>query len=203
MTTAINDNPGGWRAIVQENPGPRTLTIRIGRPRPDGSAEYVTAIGPGFNGVQVVRDTEVFPEAVQRMRAWRAGGGRIVGVSNQGGIALGHVSEADVIAAMLETQRQTGGLFDKIAYCRHHPAAEHPEMARCWCRKPAPGLLISSADSLGDSTGEIYPPYMALMVGDRDEDRECARIASVDFEWAAKWRSGIRGTTAGPGGAAT
>ena len=36
-------------------------------------------------------------------------------------------------------------------------------------------------------SGEIYPPYMALMVGDRDEDRECARIANIDFTPAFEW----------------
>lgn len=39
--------------------------------------------------------------------------------------------------------------------------------------------------------GEIYPPHLALMVGDRDEDRECARIASVDFMDAAEWRAQV------------
>lgn len=136
-------------------------------------------------------DVEVFPEAVERMKAWKAGGGRIVGVTNQGGIALGKVAERDVQQALIVTQRQCKGLFDKIAYCSHHPDAEHPEMARCWCRKPAPGLLIDAAYGLAaQHPGEMYPPYMALMVGDRPEDRECARIASIDFQAAADWRAG-------------
>lgn len=145
-------------------------------------------LGRWVNGPE---DVEVFPEAVERMRAWKAGGGRIVGVSNQGGIALRHVTAVQVQAAMLRTHELTGGLFDKIAYCSHHPSADHPEWARCWCRKPAPGLLIESGLSLTERyRDEAYPPYMALMVGDRPEDQECARIASIDFQWAADWRSG-------------
>jgi hypothetical protein len=70
-------------------------------------------------------DVEVFPEAVEMMRRWKNAGGRIIGVSNQGGVA----------------------------------------------------------------NGEIYPPYMGLMVGDRPEDQECARLAGLDFQWAADWRS--------------
>src|SRR6185437_6393361 len=65
-------------------------------------------------------DVVVFPEAVEMMRRWRAGGGRIIGVSNQGGIALGIVTMAAVAAAMAKTQRLTGNRFDKIAWCRHH-----------------------------------------------------------------------------------
>lgn len=135
-------------------------------------------------------DVVVFPEAVTLMRRWKKGGGRIVGVSNQGGIALGYQSYDDCAKAMFRTHELAERLFDRIAFCRHHPDAAHPEMARCWCRKPSPGLLIESALALAAKhPGEIYPPYMALMVGDRTEDEECARIADIDFQWAKDWRA--------------
>lgn len=146
------------------------------------------ALGRFVNGPE---DVVVFPEAVELMRRWKAGGGRIIAVSNQGGIALGIVSVEQVAAAMTETYRQCDGLFDKIAWCSHHPQANHPEMARCWCRKPAPGLLIEAALDVAAHYQEYYPPYMALMVGDRPEDEECARIAGVDFMWAADWRAQV------------
>lgn len=145
------------------------------------------ALGRFVNGPE---DVVVFPEAIEMMRRWKAGGGRIIGVSNQGGIALGIVGEGLVAAAMMETHRQTGQLFDKLAYCRHHPDAADPEMARCWCRKPKAGLLIESAiDLAARRPGEIYPPYMGLMVGDRPEDEACAEAAGLDFQWAAEWRA--------------
>jgi D-glycero-D-manno-heptose 1,7-bisphosphate phosphatase len=112
-----------------------------------------------------------------------------MGDSFAGGIALGIVDPVQVAAAMAETHRQSEELFDKIAWCSHHPDAPHPEMARCWCRKPSPGLLIEAAVDLAQHYGEFYPPYMGLMVGDRDEDRECARLAGLDFLDAAEWRS--------------
>lgn len=152
-------------------------TVRQGKDDP---------LGRFVNGPE---DVVVFPEAVEMMRRWKAGGGRIIGVSNQGGIALGIVDPTRVAAAMAETQRQTGNLFDKIAWCSHHPNAEHPEMARCWCRKPAPGLLIVAALDLAQHRREFYPPYMGLMVGDRDEDEQCARLAGLDFLTAADWRA--------------
>ena len=144
-------------------------------------------LGHFVNGPE---DVVVFPEATEMMRRWKVGGGRIIGVSNQGGIALGHLTMATCAATMMRTHELTGRLFDKIAWCQHHPSAPHPEMARCWCRKPSPGLLIEAAlDVANRHPGEIYPPYMALMVGDRPEDEECARIAGVDFVWAADWRA--------------
>jgi D-glycero-D-manno-heptose 1,7-bisphosphate phosphatase len=156
-------------------------TVREGKDDPLG--RFVN--GPG--------DVRVFPAAVDRMREWKVAGGRIVGVSNQGGIALGHVAMVRVLAAMEETHRQTGCLFDKLAFCRHHPAAEDPEMARCWCRKPRPGLAIEAACRMADQhQGESYPPHLALFVGDRDEDRRCAEALNVDFLDAREWRAGGR-----------
>jgi D-glycero-D-manno-heptose 1,7-bisphosphate phosphatase len=138
-------------------------------------------------------DVDVFPEAVEQMRRWKAAGGRIIGVSNQGGIALGHVTLEAVAEAMLETQRQVGSLFDKLAWCQHHPQAKDPEYARCWCRKPAPGLLIETALDLARHTSyrEMYPPHLGLFVGDRPEDALCAAAASFDFQWAQDWRAGV------------
>jgi len=144
------------------------------------------ALGRFVNGPE---DVVVFPEAVEMMRRWKAGGGRIIGVSNQGGIALGILSFGAVKAAMAETHKQAGELFDRLLWCMHHPNATEPEMARCWCRKPSPGLLIEGSINLAEQHHEFYPPYMGLMVGDRDEDRECARLAGLDFQDAAEWRA--------------
>jgi phosphoglycolate phosphatase-like HAD superfamily hydrolase len=50
-------------------------------------------------------------------------------------------------------------------------------------------LIEASLDVARQHPGEIYPPYMALMVGDRAEDEECARIAGIDFTPAVDWRA--------------
>jgi D-glycero-D-manno-heptose 1,7-bisphosphate phosphatase len=153
-------------------------TVREGKDDP---------LGRFVNGPEDVR---VFPAAVEGMRRWKTGGGRIVGVSNQGGVALGIVSLEKVVAAMAETQKQVEGLFDRILFCVHHPRAEHPEMARCWCRKPSAGAVVEAAHGLAERfDNERYPPYMGLFVGDRDEDRQCAESAGLDFMWAKDWRA--------------
>jgi hypothetical protein len=46
-------------------------------------------LGKFVNGPEDVR---VFPEAVEQMRRWKDNGGRVLGVTNQGGIALGYVT---------------------------------------------------------------------------------------------------------------
>lgn len=153
-------------------------TVRQGKDDP---------LGKFVNGPE---DVIVFEEAIKMMHMWKAGGGRIVGISNQGGVSLGLVTMDLVRAAMYETNRQTGRIFDKISFCIHHPDAQDPEFARCWCRKPRPGLVIESAIDLGlRYPEEMYPPHMALFVGDREEDRLCAEAANIDFEWATDWRA--------------
>jgi D-glycero-D-manno-heptose 1,7-bisphosphate phosphatase len=152
----------------------------------DGTVRHgLDELGRFVNGPD---DVVVFPEAVAQMRAWKKRGGRIIAVSNQGGIALGHLDFETCAAAMMKTHELTGRLFDKIAWCRHHPNAIDPEYARCWCRKPSPGLLIEAALDLAHATGEMYPPYLGLFVGDRPEDEQCAKLAGFDFQWAADWR---------------
>lgn len=134
-------------------------------------------------------DVVLFPEALERMREWKSNGGRIIGVSNQGGVALGYLDDDDCTAAMQRTRDLSDGLFDLIGWCPHHPAANDPEMAGCYGRKPAPGLLIEGVLALYDThDDEFYPPELALLVGDRPEDAQCAARAGVAFMPADQWR---------------
>lgn len=135
--------------------------------------------------VNTASDVRVFPEAVARMREIKEGGGRILGISNQGGIALGYTTEAVVRATMHETNEQAEQLFDEILWCPHHPS-----VSPCWCRKPGTSLVVHGIESLMDYNGETYAPGCTLFVGDRDEDLECARRLDVHFKWAKHWRNG-------------
>jgi D-glycero-D-manno-heptose 1,7-bisphosphate phosphatase len=141
--------------------------------------------------VNSAADVRIFEEVPALLARYKALGWRIAAVSNQGGVALGIMSMQDCARAMLETQEQSGNAFDKISWCRHHPDAKDPEMAVCWCRKPRPGLLIESAHALrAMHPSEIYPPHMAIMVGDRSEDAGAAEGAGVPFWPAERWRAG-------------
>ncbi len=155
--------------------------------------------------VNSVEDVDVFPEAIAQMKKAKKQGWRIVGITNQGGVAMGYMSMDTLNAIMAETQKQTGNLFDKIMACVHFPEASDPEMSICWCRKPRAGLVIEAAITMGNEhPDEYYPPHMALFVGDREEDAECAEAANVQFLDAVEWRSpetlpsnnGLEGDTA-------
>lgn len=153
-------------------------TVRQGKDDP---------LGKFVNGPEDVR---VFPEAVTLMRRWKEGGGRIVGITNQGGVALDYMTPEAMWDTCFETDRQTGMLFDKIMVCPHHPDAKHPEMRDCWCRKPRIGMLVEAGLILAAKYDEIYPPYMGLLVGDLPSDRVCAENAGLPFMDAHDWREG-------------
>jgi D-glycero-D-manno-heptose 1,7-bisphosphate phosphatase len=152
-------------------------TVRMGK----------DTLGKFVNGPE---DVQVFPEVPDLLEAYKDLGWRIIGCSNQGGIALGHMTMEVCAAAMVETQKQCNHMFDRIVWCSHHPTAEDPEMARCWCRKPRPGMIIEAALSLAEAHHEIYPPHLGLFVGDRPEDEACAENAGLDFLIANAWRRG-------------
>lgn len=138
--------------------------------------------------VNTPEDVKVFPKAVEQMQKAKDSGWRIVGITNQGGVAMGFMTMETLNAIMAETQKQAHGLFDKIMACVHFPDAKDPEMAVCWCRKPRIGLIVEAAIALGQHFDEYYPPHMALFVGDREEDRLCAEAANIQFMDAKKWR---------------
>jgi D-glycero-D-manno-heptose 1,7-bisphosphate phosphatase len=141
--------------------------------------------------VHDAHDVHLFTEAVPLLKAWKGNGGRILGISNQGGVALGHTTWEDMRGASIITNQETGGLFDDIGFCPHHPSAEDPLMRSCWCRKPAPGLAIMGIVNLmNDHLDEVYQPARTLLVGDRPEDQACAEALGVAFLPADQWRAG-------------
>lgn len=134
------------------------------------------------------KDVEIFPGVPDLLGRFREAGWRICAVTNQGGVALGLVSFDAVILGLLETCRLCHGMIDKIAVCPHHPNAKTPEQAVCWCRKPRIGALTQSVIEMSSFFSETYPPHLALMVGDREEDEECAKNAGIRFLPAREWR---------------
>lgn len=104
-----------------------------------------------------------------------AAGYRFVVVSNQSGVARGRFK----VEALGPVEARVRGLLADFGVelagflcCPHHPAGSVAEYARvCDCRKPAPGMLIAAAETLGLDLTRSW------LIGDILNDIEAAHRA--------------------------
>lgn len=94
-------------------------------------------------------------------------------VSNQGGVGLGLMSDADASRMLIELADQALGRGRAaVSFCPHAPKAD------CLCRKPHPLMLYNVMGMLD------VRPSETLYVGDMVSDKEAAQRAGVAFAWA-------------------
>jgi heptosyltransferase-2 len=111
-----------------------------------------------------MEDLEIFPE-ITSLSILRDRGFKIIGVSNQSGIARGIVQE-NVTKQVNQTFINQYG-FDAFYYCPHHPD-DH-----CSCRKPQPGMLIKARNDYGIDLKRSF------VVGDNECDMILARAVGA------------------------
>jgi D-glycero-D-manno-heptose 1,7-bisphosphate phosphatase len=105
----------------------------------------------------------LLPGAVGAVRALRGAGLRVVVVTNQRGVALGHMTEGDV-EAIHSHMRAAGVDVDAVYHCPH-------EDGECDCRKPRTGMLERAAREVpGVALGRA-----AAIVGDSETDMQAGR----------------------------
>ncbi|GLK18292.1 D-glycero-alpha-D-manno-heptose-1,7-bisphosphate 7-phosphatase [Herbiconiux flava] len=141
-----NASPSAWPAAVLFD---RDGTIVVDVPY-NGDPSLVEPVAGAAAALQRVRDA-----------------GLAVGiVTNQSGIARGLVSAEQVAAVNAEVERRLGPI-DVWRLCPHAPGDG------CPCRKPAPGMVLDAARSLG------VPPARVVLIGDIGADVEAARAAGA------------------------
>ena len=69
---------------------------------------------------------------------------------------------------------KAGAPLADVRFCPHHPDAAVPEYrCRCNCRKPAPGMILEAAETLGIDLTQ------SVMVGDKQGDMQAAKAAGI------------------------
>jgi histidinol-phosphate phosphatase family protein len=87
-------------------------------------------------------------------------------VTNQSGLARGHITTDDVAAVNARVDEILG----PIGIFRICP---HSEIDACTCRKPAPALITAAAEALGAN------PKHCVVIGDIGSDVRAARAAGA------------------------
>lgn len=116
------------------------------------------------NYLNRMADFEVMHD-VESLKQLKTQGFRLIGISNQSGIARGLVEE-DFVKKINSIFVERYG-FDGFYYCPHHPDE------RCSCRKPEPGLIIQAGHDFGVDFRKSF------VVGDRDLDMRLARAVGA------------------------
>jgi D-glycero-D-manno-heptose 1,7-bisphosphate phosphatase len=111
-------------------------------------------------------------EAINRFHEM---GYKVILVSNQPGIAKGHMSGEgfDKIREKMKGELAKEGAFlDGEYYCLHHPEAKiYGLKIDCACRKPRPGLLLQAAEDMDIDL------HRSWMIGDGLTDVKAGKAA--------------------------
>lgn len=137
-----------------------------------------TASGRQFP--QGVSDRAWLPGRREMLLALKTQGVKLAIATNQGGAAFGYFTPPQ-FETMFQ-QFMAGVPLDAYAACYEHPQGRVAMLAvPSNRRKPAPGMLLELMEKLH------VRDEQTLYVGDREEDREAARAAQVNFMWADKF----------------
>ncbi|MDR1274208.1 MAG: HAD family hydrolase [Odoribacteraceae bacterium] len=111
------------------------------------------------------------PGVVDGIRRLNEAGFLVFVVTNQGGVAKGLYTEAQVDALhdyMLAELDKGGAHVDRVYYCPHHES-----VAPCRCRKPSPYFIELAMRQFNVDTGA------ACLIGDSPRDMEAAAAAGI------------------------
>ena len=111
---------------------------------------------------------EVFPGVPEALLRLRAGGYKLIVISNQAGIGRGYFTEAQYRAVEAEVARAIlPATFDAVYFC-----PDRPDLATAR-RKPGPGMVLEA------QRDHHIDLARSFLVGDKAIDVECGRNAGV------------------------
>ena len=125
---------------------------------------------PEDNYIATWEQFEFMPSAPEAIAKLNRAGIKVVVVTNQRGVALGRLSEHDLISIHEQMERalQTyDAHIDRIYFCPHDGTV-------CACRKPKPGLLLQAFAHFRE-----VQPANGVLIGDSLQDVEAGRSAGV------------------------
>lgn len=120
-------------------------------------------------------EQELIPGVKEVIKKYKSQGFKIIGITNQGGIGMGYMSEEDNRECLYDLNERLDFMFDHIYYAPAKPSEKHPDT------KPNPGMILKARDKFNLDLDQ------SVMVGDRDTDEQAAQNAGVPFQWAKEF----------------
>ncbi len=117
-------------------------------------------------------DVRVLPGRVEILKHYKSQGYRLIGISNQSGIAKGDLTEQDAKDCFAKTNELLGLDID-VFFCPH----KVPPIS-CYCRKPGVGLGILAIEK------HHLNPMFCTMVGDLTTDKTFAKRCGFKYQYA-------------------
>lgn len=154
----------------------------------------------GNRPANAVDEIELLPGVAEGLREIKEVGLRVVVISNQGGIALGYMTEETMLLMNAKVNELLVAAkappIDHFYFCAHAPREG------CHCRKPSPGMLLRAAEELsidleksyliGDEVRDMDAgvragvPVRYMVVSDRYQDTPFATVVVPTFKDAAR-----------------
>lgn len=153
-----------------------------------------TLVVDQVHGVDIAR-LELRPGAKEAMRLWKEAGWRVVGVTNNSGLARGKYTEAQMHAFHRAIEEALGGKLDAWYFCPHLPDAA------CACRKPKTGMFDAAirdhgidakrsfmvGDTAGDMGAGAAIGARTIYVASTSAPLPAADHVAPDLAEAARW----------------
>jgi len=146
----------------------RAASHHRGRVRPGVLLDRDGTIIVDHGYVGAVEQVQLIDGSADAIARFNRAGVPVVVVSNQAGVARGHLTVEDVEAVnarVAELLLQHGAHVDRFFFCPYHPDGDVPSFARASeDRKPRPGMAIAAAAALDLDLAASW------VIGDRPED---------------------------------
>lgn len=118
-----------------------------------------------------IEDFKLNPTVIESLALLKQHGWLLIVVTNQGGIAKGQYTEADVNAVheyMQSLLRPHNATVDAVYFCPHHS-----DIAPCSCRKPGTLMLEQAIERFGIDVSQSF------LIGDSGRDIEAAQAMNI------------------------
>ncbi len=124
-----------------------------------------------------IEEFEYTEKCLEGLKGLRQLGYEIIVVTNQAGIARGIYDQSDyqkLTDWYLKDLKKKGIDILDVIHCPHHPDGTVLEYKKvCYCRKPAPGMILTMKDKHNINLNK------SILIGDKLSDIEAAENAGV------------------------